>query len=64
MKLQPTSVPGLVKEEKGVMVINTNYGEYNKILAHRKKNSEDKQFKNDMRKLQQDVQEMLNLLRK
>lgn len=42
---EKTTVPGLLKDKKTGVVINTNNGEYEQILAAREKNNEQNRIK-------------------
>jgi len=58
MSFEKTNAPGLVKDPKKGLVINTNVGEYENILAARKKKSCDEELKMAVKELQNQMIEV------
>lgn len=69
--LIPTNVPGLYKNTRTGVIVNTNIGDYQKVVALRKKKKMDEQFKeefynlkNDVANLQSSLNDIIKLLKK
>lgn len=58
MGLQKTNAPGLLKDVSSGVVINTNNGEYDRILAERKKKREQDEIKNRVDSLSKRIDEI------
>ena len=63
LKLAPTNVPGLVKDTSTNVILNTNLGGYKRVVALRKKQNEEKNYKEEFKTLQNEVQELKDLVK-
>lgn len=62
MTLEKTNVPGYMKDPKNGMVINTNEGEYEQILAAREKRAKEKALEESVHKLKSDMDVIKSML--
>lgn len=65
---EQTDVPNLLKDRRTNVIINTNYGEYQRVKAAREKARNNRnelvEMRNEMREFRDGVNEILKLLRK
>ena len=62
--LQKTNVSGYYKDSESKVVINTNYTEYKRILAARKKAKEEKALHQEINSMRNEMEELKNMVRK
>lgn len=63
MSYQKTNATGYIKDTQTGMVINTNNGEYEKIVAAREKESQRKSLEEDVRNMMVEMKELKSMFR-
>ena len=68
---EKTNFPGYMKDKQTGMVINTSVDEYEQILAHREKQKKEKEMKDkvlllsdELKEVKSDLKELKDMLRK
>lgn len=59
-QFEQTNIPGLVQDKKTKVILNRNYGDYERVLAARKKKFSDDQLKRDVMAIKKELVELRN----